>query len=264
VEALPIEKIEISPDNVRKTDREKGIEELKNSIEKRGLIHPIIVIPKGDHYEVIVGQRRLIAFRQLGRTSIPALIIDRMDDVGQTVISFGENIHRRKLPYSDTIKVCERLFKQYEGSHAQKIGGVARDLGLSRQTVIRYLAYQLIPKKVRDMVQEDKLSAKKAYDITAAFWPNEGRITEIAETVVLLGLTTAELDRAIDIGRSKPKASIDQILEETKKPPTVITFTITIPTKLMHLVEAEATKRGTDVQDLILTTIQTFLEEGGA
>ena len=48
---LPLDKIDISESNVRRTDREKGIEELAKSIEKIGLQQPILVFKKGDRYE---------------------------------------------------------------------------------------------------------------------------------------------------------------------------------------------------------------------
>ena len=146
---------------------------------------------------------------------IPALITTKpLDDLSQMVVSFGENIHRRKLPYNDTIKVCSKLFKEYEGSPVQKINQIGKDLGLTKQTVTRYLAYQLVPTEVRQMVEEDKVTAKKAYDITSAYWPDKDRIIAIASLVD--NLTAAEFDRAINIAKTDSKASLEEVVKEAK------------------------------------------------
>ena len=76
---LPIDQIDLSPDNVRKTKVGVGLEELKASIQKIGLIQPIIVMRSGDRYKLIVGQRRWEACKALGKTTIPALIVGEID-----------------------------------------------------------------------------------------------------------------------------------------------------------------------------------------
>jgi len=81
------------------------------SIENFGLIHPVIVVPKGNRYRLLVGQRRFSAFQSLNRITIHAIIIKPLTLKTERIVSFGENIHRRKLPYNDTIAVCEELFK---------------------------------------------------------------------------------------------------------------------------------------------------------
>ncbi|MGH9918893.1 MAG: ParB/RepB/Spo0J family partition protein, partial [Nitrososphaerales archaeon] len=72
---LGINLIDVSPDNVRKSKVNVGLEELKASIEHIGLIQPVIVEQTGERYSLIVGQRRFEACKALGKTTIPALII---------------------------------------------------------------------------------------------------------------------------------------------------------------------------------------------
>jgi ParB/RepB/Spo0J family partition protein len=264
----------VSPENARKTGILTGIPELSGSIARIGLIHPVILMKemkteKKDgkqllvetgRFELIAGQRRLAAVQDLGWKTIPALISDKpLDELGQLLVSFGENTHRRKLPYSDTIRVTNKLFKAYEGSTVQKISQIAKDLGLAKNTVTRYLSYQLVPPEVRRMVEEERISAKKAYDITSAYWPNKERIIAIANLVDQL--TDAEFDRAVDIGLRNPKAPINEVVTEAKKTPTVVTFLITVPIKIMSQVEKAAKQRATDVHGLILTAIETYLSE---
>ena len=117
---LPIDKIEVSEDNVRHTKRKAGLEDLKDSIKKYGLIQPVVVIEKGGKYDLIVGQRRYLAFLELGKTTIPAFIIEPLDKTSRTIVSFGENIQRKKLPYQDTIEACDFLYDKFKGNNSQK------------------------------------------------------------------------------------------------------------------------------------------------
>jgi len=154
---IPIADIDLSDENVR-TPSESGIEELKASIQRLGLIQPVVVIPKGNRYSLIVGQRRWDAFKELGRNSIPALVVNKVDADDARLISFGENIHRRKLPYNDTIRVCDILFNRHTGGPTQRIDQIALELNIHPNTVRKYLAYKLVPPPVQKMVSEGTLT----------------------------------------------------------------------------------------------------------
>ena len=95
---IPLNQIEISESNVRKSKQRIGLEELKTSISQLGLIHPVIVVADSDspgRFKLIVGQRRYLAFVELGKESIPALIIRSINTTTAKITSFSENIHRR-------------------------------------------------------------------------------------------------------------------------------------------------------------------------
>lgn len=255
---LSLDLIDLSPANVRKSGAEVGIEELKGSIQRIGLIQPVIVVRKPDgRFDLIVGQRRFRAVKQLGWKDIPALIIGDVGDVSKSVVSLGENLHRRELPYNDTILICKTLFKQYEGSSSQKINSIAADLGLSRRLVIKYLGYDMVPTKVKAMVEEKKLKPKKAFEITAAFWPNEQKIEAVAERVG--ELTEGELERVLDIGSEKHSEPIEKVFQEAKKPPPQVQLLVTFPRELATQLQEEADHRKLTINELIIQSVQKFL-----
>ncbi len=263
---LHIDKIDMSPENVRKTEVMKGLPEIEGSIDRIGLIQPIVVLKKGDRYQCVVGQRRLLATKELGDKTIPALIIGNLDELTQSLVSFGENIHRAELPYGDTMDVLNKLFKAYSGSPPQKINQIAADLGLRRKDVMYYLASQLVPKKLQDMVDEGKITHQKAYGITESFWPDEKRMLSIASQVGQL--TGTEFKRALQIGQEKPKEPVDKVIEEAKKPSTVIRLALVMSKEMADKLQVEADKLSKKVghtvtiSDLILQTIERFLTEG--
>lgn len=255
---LPLDKIEVAEENVRKTQRSAGIEDLQHSIEKFGLIHPIIVIPDKGKYKVIVGQRRYLAFKGLKKTTIPALVVEPLDTTSQTIVSLGENIHRRELPYDDTIKVCDALYNKYTGTKSERIKKIARDLGFTVDTVSKYLAHRLVPPAVRALVEEGKLSEKKAYSITKSFWPDELKITEIAKRATRL--TRSEYERALEAGTRKPAASVDEILQEAKTPRPVYELVIHLEPETGKFLEKIADSRRTDVENIVVGLIESMLK----
>lgn len=255
---LPMSLIEgISKGNVRQSQQGAGLEALKTSIQNFGLIHPVIVIPKGRRYKLLVGQRRFLAFQSLKKTTIPAIIMRPISLKGQRIISFGENIQRRKLPYDDTIRVCDQLYNETSGLKSKRIEKIAKSLGIGLGTVAKYLAYRLVPPEVQKLVPS-KLSAERAYRITTAFWPNTKKIIKIANYATTL--SKPELERALDIGKKNANVSPEDIVEEAKKPPPP-PIVISVDRDSYNLLTEIAAKRKTGVTDLVKSIIDDFIKE---
>ncbi|MGI0073784.1 MAG: ParB/RepB/Spo0J family partition protein [Nitrosotalea sp.] len=256
---MPIDKIDVAKENVRKVQLTAGLDDLKGSIGELSLIQPVIVIAKGDRFKLIVGQRRFLAAKALGRTRIPALIIEPMDSVSQTLVSFGENVHRRNLPYEDTIRVCDELFKEYTGVKNEKIHKIVKTLGLSRSSVTKYLAYKLVPPEVRELVSKGKLSQDVAYRITAAYFPDNKKIISVAKESARL--TKAETRRAIDYGTKKPNAPIEEIMEYAMNPPPTVEIIIQVEQHTAEILKALAKEKGSTVADLVKDAIKDMIED---
>ena len=63
---IPIEQIEITGMNPRKRFDDESMKELARSIQQHGILEPIIVRPKGDHFELVAGERRFRAAKKVG------------------------------------------------------------------------------------------------------------------------------------------------------------------------------------------------------
>jgi len=257
---IPLDQIEISESNVRKSKQRVGLEELKASILQLGLIQPIIVVKDSDspeRFKLIVGQRRYYAYEELGKERIPALIINSISPITEKIASFGENIHRRKLPYNDTIRVCEELFDDATGDQFTRVENIAKTLGIHPSTVSKYLSYRLVPEDVRKLVTDKKMSAKLAYRITSAFWPNTDKIIKIAGHMTKM--ISSEWTRALDIGRKRPDASIEDIIEEAKKPRIIYQLTIPLDLETNDQLSKIAEERKIDAITLVKNLIEAFL-----
>ena len=258
---LPLSEIDVADENVRKTERSSGIDELAASIESFGLLQPVIVLRKGDRYKLIVGQRRLLAFKQLKKQKIPALIIDTVDETTQVIASLAENLQRRQLPFKDTVTVCRQLFSEYPGSKKDRIEKIAQQLGIGVNSVSRYLADDLIPDTVKDMVQENRISRPKAEALTSAFWPDVKKIEAIAKQFIRL--TKAEKDRITAYVKSHPDASVEETIYNAKNPHPSLSLVLPMEQKLVDALREHAESRGTDIPGLIMSIISEWLEQVG-
>lgn len=256
---LSLNQIDVSEQNVRKLQLEAGLEELQASIGQINLIQPVIVLPKGGRYKLIVGQRRYLAFKALDKKTIPALVINPIDTTSQTIISFGENVHRRKLPYEDTIRVCDELYNEFTGSKSEKINKIARTLGISHSSVTKFLAHKLVPTEVQTLVTNGKISQDVAYRIASAYFPDTQKIVSIAKNAARM--TKSERRRAVDYGAKKPNATVNEIMEYASNPPPTVEIIVQVEPETNELLKKMAQKKGSTVADLVKDAIDRMIED---
>ena len=102
IKQIPLGDLELGQSQPRTRDVRKGISELVDSIRKVGQLEPIVVCPgsKPDKYEILIGQRRFLACKEVGVPTIWAAILDeRVDETAAKVIFFNANLMRRHVQY---------------------------------------------------------------------------------------------------------------------------------------------------------------------
>jgi ParB family chromosome partitioning protein len=112
VEDVPLERIEILNPRERK---QKVFREMVVSIKALGLKKPIAVIRRGDapdwSYLLVCGQGRVEAFRALGQTVIPAIVLDASEE-DAFVRSLVENIARRSTRTVEQLETIRTLHQR--------------------------------------------------------------------------------------------------------------------------------------------------------
>lgn len=219
--SIPIHKIDIYKSNVRTLDSDKGIEELAKSILEYDLLQPIMVFQEGDKFHLIIGQRRLRAFKELKKKGyskfkdIPAIILlKKPDEESAKILSLSENIHRVELNRADIVEVISYLYKKYNKS-AKK---VAKILGKSISYIYEHLKIQDAPEEVKQMLSNReiyKADVKRVMEIAA---DDKDKMIELAKKMKELKLTGPEKTRLVEIGKRKPKAKVEELINEAKKP----------------------------------------------
>src|SRR5947207_1459369 len=112
---ISLDDLVIGKGQVRTKDIQKGIDELAESIRVQGLLEPIVVSEssKKGKYEILAGQRRFLACKELGMKTIEAVVRNKKDDTHAKVISLTENLLRRDITQKEKIDACTDLYKKY-------------------------------------------------------------------------------------------------------------------------------------------------------
>ena len=153
VKTLKIIDIEPNVEQARKVFDDEALEELAESIKNYGVIQPIIVSKKENHYEIIAGERRWRASKKAGLTEIPAIIRDD-DRRRNQEISLIENIQREDLNPIEKAKGIKILMEEYCLTQ-QKVADI---LGKSRSAIANTVRILNLDERVINFALEGKLS----------------------------------------------------------------------------------------------------------
>ena len=179
---IPVKYIKVWRDaQARKLDRD-GIAELAKSIKIDGLQNPPMVQKDGKNsYLLMSGQRRLAALKRLGAKKIPVLLLTnatRYDLDDAKAASVVENLHRNKMNTMDMTAVCVFLSESIGKSKA------AKSLGISSQTLKKYLGFAAVPDKLKQFVPKElsRDDCTRLYQIIS----NVPKAIKIAEKIIPL------------------------------------------------------------------------------
>ena len=212
---IPMEDILVSDPPARKNNRKAGLDQLAESIEKHGLLQPVVL--RGEEgtppYELIVGQRRFLAHKRLKRKTIRAVFAGSMDDEQALLLSLAENVHRVELNFADKAKAITALFISF-GRDVKK---TAEALGLHPNTIRDYIKIEeLMTPKMKALLKSRKISKE---DIKRALASSRGN-AEKADALVdeLRALSKYEKERAVGFGRDHQNASVEEIVQAAITP----------------------------------------------
>lgn len=206
---LPLNELRPNPYQPRKTFDEQSLKELANSIERSGVFQPIIVRRsqiKG--YEIIAGERRFRASKLAGKTNIPAIIRD-FDEEMMMQIAVLENLQREDLNPLEEAEAYDMLMKNLKLTQAQ----VAERLGKSRPYIANYLRLLYLPKLVKEMVQEERLSMGQARTLLGL--KDKSNLLKLANRCVKENLTVRQLEKLVsEMNEAKEKKKIPRLMKE--------------------------------------------------
>ena len=159
-----------NPDQPRIQFKPEEIEELANSIEREGLLQPILVRKKGEQYQIIAGERRFQACKSLGMKTVPVRIMEANDEK-ILELALIENIQRSDLNPIEEAYGYKRLIERRGMTQAQ----VAEVVSKGRSTVANALRLLELPEEAQRMLYEEKITAGHARAILSVP-TEEGRI----------------------------------------------------------------------------------------
>ena len=184
---IPIEKIQPNRNQPRKTFSEEELTELKNSIESKGLLQPIIVREKGGNFEIVAGERRWRAAQLAQLHEIPALIKE-LTDIEVLEIAIIENIQRSNLnPYEEALGY-KQLLEKFNYTQEE----LASNLGKSRVYITNLTRLLNLPDSVLKFLKDGTLTAGHARALIGV-----DKALEIAKSIVKKELSVRETERLV-------------------------------------------------------------------
>lgn len=204
---LKIDKIVTNSNQPRKYFDNGKMSELKDSIKNSGLLQPITVrkISNGK-YEIVAGERRYRACRELGMESIPVIEMNVGDARGYE-LSVLENIQRENLNPIEEAESYLMLMEVY-GYTQEKL---SEKLGKTRSSVSNKMRILKLPASVKEMVKKGEISYGHARTLLSL--SDEKKIEEAAKEIINKGYSVRETERRVKVlinkGNSSEKFSGD-------------------------------------------------------
>ncbi|RKM61611.1 ParB/RepB/Spo0J family partition protein [Butyrivibrio sp. XB500-5] len=198
-----ITKVEPNRNQPRKTFDEDSLIELSESIKQFGIINPIIVTDKKDHYEIVGGERRWRAAKKAGLKEVPVIIKD-LNEQEIAEIALIDNIQREDINPIEEAIAYKKLIDDF--GYTQDV--VAEKVSKSRVTITNSLRLLKLCDKVREMVVEGLLSTGHARALIPV--DNEEEQITLAQKVFDEKLSVRETEKLVkNLGKtSKPKKPV--------------------------------------------------------
>jgi ParB family chromosome partitioning protein len=163
---LRLSQIESNPYQPRRTFHEAALQELVASIQEHGVLQPVIVRPHGERFQLVSGERRTMAARRAGLSTIPA-IIQHYDDRRMLEIAIVENVQREDISPLEAAEAYKRLMDEFALTQEQ----VAARVGKSRPAVANTLRLLNLPPPIRESLSRGEISEGHARSLLSILDP---------------------------------------------------------------------------------------------
>lgn len=194
---LAVTLIDANPFQPRLEFNEDELAELAASIKAQGLLQPVTVRPgEGGRYQLVAGERRLRAVRDLGQTTIRAIVRD-VTDKQLLELSLVENLLRSDLNDIEVALALQKLQNTYGYTTTQ----LATVTGKSRPAVSNTLRLLELSETVQSLIRDRRLTA--GHGRTILSFPSDQR-KAVAAQCVEEGWSVRELERRSSLTKSRP------------------------------------------------------------
>lgn len=187
---VDINKINRNKEQPRKKFDESKLEELAESIKQHGVLQPLLVQDRNDHYEIIAGERRWRASIKAGLTEVP-VIIKNLSEQEVVEISLIENIQREDLDPIEEALAYKRLKTEFNLTD----DAVAIKVSKSRTTVTNSMRLLKLSNKVQQMVIDDMISQGHARALLSI--EDNNKQEEIAQKVFDQKLSVRDVEKLV-------------------------------------------------------------------
>ena len=190
VQRVPMDRVQPCPFQPRKDFTQESLRELADSIREQGIIQPLIVRKKGEHFELLAGERRWRAAQLASLTEVP-VILREADDREVLELALIENLQRENLnPIEEALGYSELI-----STYQMRQEDVAVKVGKSRTVVANALRLLKLPADLQTYVRDSRLSVGHAKVILGLSIPAEQQLA--AERIIKEGLNVRQTEELV-------------------------------------------------------------------
>jgi ParB family chromosome partitioning protein len=215
---LAVDLIDRNPFQTRSQFDEAAMEELTTSIAATGVVQPILVRPIADgRYQLIAGERRLMASRKAGKATIPSVVRPASDEQAME-ITIVENLQRADLNPMEQARAFDRLGREFQMTQEQ----MAKRTGKDRASVANFLRLLRLPTEIQGKVEAGQLSFGHARTLLALESPDS--ILKAAQKVLALSMSVRQTESFVQnmlnpekaVKQPKSKEPLDPNVREAR------------------------------------------------
>ena len=194
---MNISKVVPNRSQPRKNFNEDALNELADSIKEHGIIEPLIVQDRKDHYEIIAGERRWRAANIAGLTEVPIIIKD-LTELEIVELALIENIQREDLNPIEEAQAYKRLIDEFN----LKQDEVADKVSKSRTSITNTMRLLKLCPEVQQMLIDEMISAGHARALLGI--ENAQVQSELAQQAFDQKMSVREIEKLVrNIGKEK-------------------------------------------------------------
>ena len=200
IHQIEISKIGANPNQPRKVFADDAILKLADSIRQYGIIQPLCVRKTGDLYELVSGERRLRAAKELGMTSVPCVIME-INESKSAEISIIENLIREDLNIFEQANAIEALIDTYGLTQEQ----IAKKLSNSQSFVANKLRLLRLSTDEREKILQNNLTERHARALLRIL--DTDLREKVLEKIIEDGLNVTRSEELIEqiLSKNEPK-----------------------------------------------------------
>ncbi|SHI36985.1 chromosome partitioning protein, ParB family [Dethiosulfatibacter aminovorans DSM 17477] len=225
---IGVDLIKSNPLQPRKNFDEEKIDELSKSIERHGVIQPVIVKKSGMHYQLIAGERRWRAARQAGLKEIPSIVRD-IDNRSQEEIALIENIQREDLNSIDEAVAYKVVMDRYDITQEE----VSTMVGKSRVYVTNIMRLLKLPDYVQKYIMNGDMTTGHGKALAGI---GEKEIKAVTDRILKEDLSVRETEKIVRELKNGKKDENKKVRKNEKEP------------NILHIEEVLMNELGTKVE----------------
>lgn len=237
--SIKLDLIVPNPMQPRKSIDDEKIDELARSIERHGVIQPIIVKKVEDHYQIIAGERRWKASRKAGLKEIPSIVRD-IGNRSQEELALTENIQREDLNSIDEALAYRVIMERYDITQEEVSDIVAK----SRVYVTNILRLLKLPEYVQQYIAEGILSTGHGKTLIGL---GEKEIKDITKQIIDKHLSVRDTEKLVKILKERQNTGNRRIRKKTKEA-NIIYIEETLSEELGTKVDIQRSRKSGKIQ----------------